>query len=78
MEVGEHPEIAAYVAQALTALGVENGPGHSELILTADGPVLIGTGARMHGASTSTGAARWSRSGRRTEAGPRRPPQGER
>ncbi|MFE0457888.1 ATP-grasp domain-containing protein [Kitasatospora sp. NPDC058965] len=49
VEVGDHPEITAYVEQVLTALGIENGPGHSELILTADGPVLIETGARMHG-----------------------------
>jgi hypothetical protein len=49
VEVGDHPDVAAYVEQALTALGIESGPGHSELILTADGPVLIETGARMHG-----------------------------
>lgn len=49
VEVGEHPEVVAYVEEALTALGIQNGPGHSELILTDDGPVLIETGARMHG-----------------------------
>ncbi|OKK18584.1 hypothetical protein AMK16_18765 [Streptomyces sp. CB00455] len=49
VEVGEHPDIVAYVERALAALGIDNGPAHSELILTADGPVLIETGARMHG-----------------------------
>ncbi|MER8031642.1 ATP-grasp domain-containing protein [Streptomyces bauhiniae] len=49
VEVGDHPDIVAYVEQVLSALGIENGPGHSELILTSEGPVLIETGARMHG-----------------------------
>ncbi|MFG2983066.1 ATP-grasp domain-containing protein [Streptomyces sp. NPDC048258] len=49
VEVGDHPGIVAYVEQVLAALGIENGPAHSELVLTADGPVLIETGARMHG-----------------------------
>ncbi|MEU8773281.1 ATP-grasp domain-containing protein [Streptomyces sp. NPDC048606] len=49
VDVGEHPEVVAYVERALAALGIDNGPAHSELILTADGPVLIETGARMHG-----------------------------
>ncbi|MEU0739298.1 ATP-grasp domain-containing protein [Streptomyces sp. NPDC006134] len=49
VEPAEHPGIVAYVEQALTALGIGNGPAHSELVLTADGPVLIETGARMHG-----------------------------
>ncbi|MGW0749862.1 ATP-grasp domain-containing protein [Streptomyces sp. NPDC002587] len=49
VEVGDHPEIVAYVERALAALGIENGPAHSELVLTAEGPILIETGARMHG-----------------------------
>ncbi|MGW0392555.1 ATP-grasp domain-containing protein [Streptomyces sp. NPDC003042] len=49
VDVGDHPGIVAYVEQVLAALGIENGPAHSELILTEDGPVLIETGARMHG-----------------------------
>ncbi|WP_432122968.1 ATP-grasp domain-containing protein [Streptomyces sp. S1] len=49
VEVGDHPEITDYVARALAALGIENGPAHSELVLTDRGPVLIETGARMHG-----------------------------
>ncbi|GHH39517.1 ATP-grasp domain-containing protein [Streptomyces candidus] len=49
VDVAAHPDLVAYVEKALTALGIENGPAHSELILTEDGPVLIETGARMHG-----------------------------
>ncbi|MEU0229609.1 MULTISPECIES: ATP-grasp domain-containing protein [unclassified Streptomyces] len=49
VEVGDHPEVTAYVARALAALGIENGPAHSELVLTDRGPVLIETGARTHG-----------------------------
>ncbi|MFG2875264.1 ATP-grasp domain-containing protein [Streptomyces sp. NPDC048337] len=49
VDVADHPEIVSYVEQVLSALGIENGPAHSELILTEDGPVLIETGARMHG-----------------------------
>lgn len=41
--------LKAYMLQALTALGIENGPSHSELMMTADGPVLIETAARMQG-----------------------------
>jgi hypothetical protein len=49
VEVGDHPEIAEYVEQVLTALGIEQGAAHSEVIVTADGPTLVETGARMHG-----------------------------
>ncbi|GDY34003.1 ATP-grasp domain-containing protein [Gandjariella thermophila] len=49
VEVGEYPEIVEYVRQALTALGIDHGPAHSEIIVTAEGPTLIETGARMHG-----------------------------
>ncbi|WP_394617337.1 ATP-grasp domain-containing protein [Lentzea sp. JNUCC 0626] len=49
VEINHHPEIAEYARQALTALGIDNGPAHSEIILTADGPTLVETGARMHG-----------------------------
>lgn len=47
------PEASAlhtYVRAALTALGVEYGAAHSEVMLTARGPVLIETGARLGGA----------------------------
>lgn len=41
--------LLAYMRRALDALGVRNGPAHSEVMLTADGPVLIETGARLQG-----------------------------
>ena len=44
-----HREMAAYVRQALTALGIAWGPAHSEIMLTAHGPRLIETGARPMG-----------------------------
>lgn len=40
---------AGYVRRALDALGVRSGPAHSELMLTARGPVLLETGARLPG-----------------------------
>ena len=42
-------ELCAYVERALDALGIRNGPAHSEVMLTANGPVLIETGARLQG-----------------------------
>ncbi|WP_306361346.1 ATP-grasp domain-containing protein [Nocardia sp. CC227C] len=42
-------EIFAYVRGVLDALGVANGPAHTELIRTAAGPVLLETGARLSG-----------------------------
>ncbi|MFJ7095851.1 ATP-grasp domain-containing protein [Streptomyces mirabilis] len=41
--------ILSYISDALDALGITDGPGHSELILTVDGPVLLETGARISG-----------------------------
>jgi biotin carboxylase len=38
-----------YVREALTALGVRYGAAHSEVMLTAAGPVLIESGARLGG-----------------------------
>ncbi|MGI5468206.1 ATP-grasp domain-containing protein [Streptomyces sp. CA-132043] len=38
-----------YVLGVLDALGVRNGPAHSEIMLTGEGPVLIETGARLAG-----------------------------
>jgi biotin carboxylase len=43
------PEILTYVHGCLNALGIVNGPAHTELINTADGPVLLETGARLSG-----------------------------
>ncbi|MBX9567938.1 MAG: ATP-grasp domain-containing protein [Candidatus Obscuribacterales bacterium] len=45
----EHGELFAYTEKALDALGVRWGACHNELMLTADGPRLIETGARMCG-----------------------------
>jgi biotin carboxylase len=43
------PILADYVRACLDALGIVHGPAHSEVMLTADGPVLIETGARLQG-----------------------------
>jgi len=42
--------INPFVARSLDALGVYNGPAHTEVMLAADGPVLIEIGARIMGA----------------------------
>lgn len=41
--------LISYTKQALDALGVRNGAGHSEVFLTPSGPVLVETGARLMG-----------------------------
>ncbi|MFJ5631822.1 ATP-grasp domain-containing protein [Streptomyces goshikiensis] len=41
--------ILPYVCEVLGALGIANGPAHTELILTPGGPVLLETGARISG-----------------------------
>lgn len=41
--------LTAYMAPVLDALGVREGPAHSEVMLTDDGPVLIETAARLQG-----------------------------
>ncbi|CTP93230.1 biotin carboxylase [Xanthomonas translucens pv. poae] len=43
--------VFAYVEGVLNALGIEHGPGHTELILTESGPRLLETGARVSGAA---------------------------
>ncbi len=53
LDPGE-PQAAAlmeYTLDALDALGIENGAGHSELKWTPRGPALIETGARIMGAA---------------------------
>jgi biotin carboxylase len=45
----EQEALIAYMQKALTLLGIKNGPSHSELMMTAKGPVLIETAARMQG-----------------------------
>jgi carbamoylphosphate synthase large subunit len=42
-------ELVDYVDSALTALGIEYGPSHAEVIITADGPTLVEVGARTAG-----------------------------
>merc|ERR1712178_304479 len=46
----EQDMLIDYVWKALDALGIKHGPSHSEVIITTDGPCLVETGARMHGA----------------------------
>lgn len=41
--------LADYTYKSLNALGIRNGPSHSEVKLTSDGPKLIETGARLAG-----------------------------
>lgn len=45
----ELPGIHRYASAALTALGITTGAGHSEIVLTERGPVLIDPGARLGG-----------------------------
>jgi ATP-grasp domain len=42
-------QVAPYVERVLDALGIRFGPAHTEVMLTANGPVLVESGARMHG-----------------------------
>jgi len=49
------PELQAivrYTHNVLDALGIQHGPSHSEVLLTNTGPVLVETGARIHGGYT--------------------------
>jgi hypothetical protein len=41
--------VVPYVEAVLDALGILFGPSHTEVMLTATGPVLVESGARMHG-----------------------------
>lgn len=45
----ETKDIVDYTSAALTSLGIDIGPAHSELILTPQGPRLLETGARVSG-----------------------------
>ncbi|MER8118959.1 ATP-grasp domain-containing protein [Streptomyces sp. NPDC094031] len=44
--------LRAYTFAVLDALGIRNSPAHTEVMLTATGPVLIETGARLGGATS--------------------------
>jgi hypothetical protein len=47
---GEQQDLVVpYVESVLDALGIRYGPAHTEVMLTATGPVLVESGARMHG-----------------------------
>lgn len=46
-------QLISYTNKILTALGIEEGPSHTEIIFTTRGPVLIETGARMQGGIVS-------------------------
>jgi hypothetical protein len=45
----QQDQVIPYVHAVLDALGVRYGPAHTEVMLTAAGPVLVECGARMHG-----------------------------
>lgn len=45
----EQNVLREYIFQVLDALNFVNGPSHSEVIITKDGPCLVETGARLHG-----------------------------
>ncbi|WP_052412486.1 hypothetical protein [Streptomyces mutabilis] len=44
--------LRAYTFAVLVALGIRNSPAHTKVMLTATGPVLIETGARLGGATS--------------------------
>ncbi|MBC3207208.1 ATP-grasp domain-containing protein [Pseudomonas sp. SWRI111] len=48
-DASQLPQLIEYVQGVLDALGIVHGPAHTELILTADGPRLLETGARLSG-----------------------------
>lgn len=45
----QQDQVVPYVEAVLDALGIRYGPGHTEVMLTATGPVLVESAARMHG-----------------------------
>jgi len=45
----EQDMLVDYVFKVLDALGLRQGPSHTEVIITDTGPCLVETGARMHG-----------------------------
>ncbi|MFD3525651.1 ATP-grasp domain-containing protein [Streptomyces sp. NPDC058653] len=47
----EGETVVAFAKKANTALGIANGAAHTEVMLTAAGPVLIETGARLMGST---------------------------
>jgi hypothetical protein len=45
----EAQALIAYIPKVLEALGIANGPAHSEVIITESGPALVEVGARLNG-----------------------------
>lgn len=45
----QQDQVAPYVEAVLDALSIRFGPAHTEVMLTSEGPVLVESGARMHG-----------------------------
>lgn len=45
----QHFQLTDYAKKVLDALNIMHGPGHFEIMLTADGPVLIEVAARLQG-----------------------------
>lgn len=41
--------LTSYIVEVLDTLGIQNGPSHSELILTENGPVILEVNPRIHG-----------------------------
>lgn len=54
--------------KAAKAVGIENGPGHAEIILTKDGPKMVEIGARMGGGCITTHLVPFSTGINMTEA----------
>lgn len=44
-------QIRSYVLEVLKALNIQNGPAHTEVIMTSQGPALVESGARLDGLS---------------------------
>lgn len=42
-------EMTGYVHEVLDVIGIEFGPAHAEVMMTADGPALVEIGARLNG-----------------------------
>lgn len=47
----EYAVFGSYIGEVLDALGIQNGPAHSELMVVNGEPVLLETGARMPGSN---------------------------
>ncbi|MEO8153329.1 MAG: ATP-grasp domain-containing protein [Rhizobacter sp.] len=48
-DMAEHGELIRYTQAVVASLGIARGAAHVELIVTAQGPVLVEVNARMHG-----------------------------